>query len=233
MSTRYGVSLTLEPAVTAQLHRARQVICSQYGCWAAEMHSVHLPLFSYFACSEATAPSLNEGLSVVASDFRAHALGAYLSREGIAVEEEGLGSIFLEFAPTSSSIPGAAGDLPVATTEDAPAQHDSLGQLIYDVGQLLQRQGIHLEPEPTPRFGLLQHAGLPPHVLRSAHRLAGGLITGLELPAHSLLWELVLIRFQSDAAEAQANGPGWQGGGWANDLRWQFIGCHPLNARAK
>ena len=43
MSIRYGVSLLTDPDFTARLYRARQLICGQFACWAAEMHMVHLP----------------------------------------------------------------------------------------------------------------------------------------------------------------------------------------------
>ena len=48
MSTRYSISLLPDPDFTARAYRARQLICGQYACWAAEMQMLHMPLSDYF-----------------------------------------------------------------------------------------------------------------------------------------------------------------------------------------
>ena len=48
MSIRYGVSLLTDPDFTARAYRARQLICVQYACWAAEMQMLHMPMSDYF-----------------------------------------------------------------------------------------------------------------------------------------------------------------------------------------
>ena len=57
MSIRYGVSLLTDPDFTARSYRARQLICGQYACWAAEMHMVHLPMSDYFPFEGADDPN--------------------------------------------------------------------------------------------------------------------------------------------------------------------------------
>ena len=103
MSVRYGISLILEPSVTAGLHRARQVVCSQYGCWAAEMHSVHLPLTGYFPCPEQEIPSLAAALEKVVEEFQADYPDAFVVRTGILADRQEEGSIYVPFAGESSS----------------------------------------------------------------------------------------------------------------------------------
>ena len=37
MSIRYGIELVFDPAFTARVYRTRQLVCGQYGCWAADV----------------------------------------------------------------------------------------------------------------------------------------------------------------------------------------------------
>ena len=126
---------------------------------------------------------------------------AFLGREKIVADLDS-GSIFVEFSD--------AGNV--------------LGQLQAGISQIMgQRQ---LQPEGDTaglRVALMQHADLPPAVFRSAANFAAGLLDGSDLPQYAPVSELVLIRFESDAA-----GNHWRGGGWAADLRWQIINCYPL-----
>ncbi len=220
MSVRFGVSLIPEPTLAARLHRARQVICSQYGCWAAEMHPVHLPLFSYFAGAEAAVSQVNDRLSDLVGQFRARGAVVPLLCRGITLDEAAQGGIFLEFA---------AGDA-TAETEPAagPPRSNGLQRLAESVRQTLEQHNLSAPLEPGLRFGLLQHAGLKPAVFESAAGFASALIEGLELPGYSCLWEMALIRFQSEAVAAAVDETGWRSGGWASDLRWQFVGCYPM-----
>ena len=98
MSTRYGISLALDPAFTAGLHRARQVVCSQYGCWAAEMHAVHLPLTGYFPCLDPQVPPLAAALEQVAAEFRAACPDAFVARAETLADRPDEGSIYVPFA---------------------------------------------------------------------------------------------------------------------------------------
>ena len=213
MSVRYGISQvefpTLDPAFTAGLHRARQVICSQYGCWAAEMHSVHLPLTDYFSCHEQEEPSLVVILEKIVEDFRLEHGHAILAREGAVAEIEGGGSVFLAFSD-ESGIAAATG---------------LVRQLQTDIADALSRVNLMVGGELLPlRFALLQYSGLPGPVFQSAARFAEGVVNGLQLPTQAALSELALFRYESAAA-----GEDWDEGAWASDLSWQIVSSHELS----
>ena len=209
MSARYGISLILEPPVTAGLHRARQVVCSQYGCWAAEMHSVHLPLTDYFPCPEEEAPSLAAALEKVSDDFQREYSDAFVIRAETLAESQENGSIYVPFASGSNSF-----------TESRPS--DLLQAEVTEVlGSLNLSVGGKLLPL---HFALLQYSGLTGRVFRSAVRFAEGVINGLQLPRQVGLSELALFRYDSASA-----GEDWVNGSWATDLSWQMIGAYPLS----
>ncbi len=209
MSIRYGISVTLEPAFTAGLHRARQVICSQYGCWAAEMHSVHLPLTGYFDCPEQEVPSLDAALDKVAGEFRDEYPSATVFRGHIVLAPEEQGSIYQAFADGVNTL----------------GEPEAAALLQADVAEVLSRFNLAVGGDPLPlRFALLQYSGLPDHVFRSAARFAEGVVAGLQLPTQVGLFELALFRYESSAA-----GEDWEEGSWATDLSWQIIHVYPLN----
>ncbi len=209
MSTRYGISVAVDPAFAAGLHRARQLVCSQYGCWAAEMHSVHLPLTDYFHCPETGVVSLDARLELVAADFRERHSGTRALRLDALVEDEERRDIYVGFG-------GAVED-----TEEPPA----VGQLRSQLEAALAGLNPALNAGFCPlRFALLQNADLPLRVFESAARFAQGVVNGLELAPSVELSELVIFRYESDAA-----GDNWAGGGWATDLRWQIIDSFPLS----
>ncbi|MDE2844148.1 MAG: hypothetical protein OXN21_12320 [Chloroflexota bacterium] len=208
MSVRYGISLILEPAFTAGLHRARQVICSQYGCWAAEMHSVHVPLTDYFACPEQEAPSLGVILGKIAEEFRGEGQEAFLTRQSTVAETEDKGSVYLAFADGTGP-----------ASEGGP-----VGMLRADIAEALSRLNLMVGGEaPALRFALLQHSGLPAEVFRSAARFAEGVVDGLELPGKVAAAELALFRFESAAADEE-----WSEGSWASDLTWRICNSYEL-----
>ena len=210
MSIRYGISLTLDPAFTAGLHRARQVICSQYGCWAAEMHSVHLPLTGYFQCPEEEVPSLSTALEKVAEEFRSEYPDAYVVRTGTLADSQEKGSIFVPFASGSDSF-------------SEPRAADLLQAEVIEV---LSRLNLSVGGKLLPLdFALLQHSGLPDQVFQSASPFAEGVVEGLHLPTRVSVSELALFRYESAAA-----GEDWDNGGWAADLSWKIISTYSLSA---
>ena len=209
MSVRYGVSLILEPGFTASLHRARQVICSQYGCWAAEMHSVHLPLTGYFPCREEEVPALAAALEKVAEDFRNEYPDAFVIRSGLLAIGQKEGSIYVPFDGVSGS----------------SSEPRSADLLQGEVREVLSRLNLTLGGKLTPvNFALLQNAGLPDQVFQSAVRFAEGVVNGLQLPERVAPSELTLFRYESAAA-----GEDWSGGSWAADLSWRIVNSYPLS----
>jgi len=209
LSVRYGISLILEPAFTAGLHRARQVICSQYGCWAAEMHSVHVPLTDYFDCPEEEAPSLGVILGKIAEEFRGEQQGAFLARKRTVAETDDKGSVYLAFAD------GAG----------LTAEAGAIGLLRADIAEALSRLNLMVGGyAPVLRFALLQHSGLPSEVFRSAARFAEGVVNGLQLSSQVSVSELALFRFESDAANEE-----WSEGSWASDLSWRMVNSYELS----
>ena len=209
MSTRYGISLILEPSFTAGLHRARQVICSQYGCWAAEMHSVHLPLADYFPCPEAEVPSLAAALEKVADDFGSEYPDAFVERTGTLADTKEKGSIYVPFAGGSNAF-------------SEPRTSDLLQA---EVTEVLSRLNLTVGGKLLPlSFHLLQYSGLPDRVFQSAVRFAEGVVNGLQLPRSVGLSELALFRYESTSA-----GEDWSNGAWASDLNWQIIDSFALS----
>ena len=208
MSIRYGISVTLDPAFTAVLHRARQVICSQYGCWAAEMHSVHLPLTDYFPCPEEEVPSLATALGKVAGEFRNEHDIAFVVRRDTVFTAEEEGSIYQAFVDEFDDLP----------------ETQAAALLRSEVAEVLSRMNLAVGTEaPRLRFALLQYSGLPGQVFESAARFAEGVVQGLQMPVRVALAEITLFRYESAAA-----GEDWEGGGWASDLSWKVVGSYSL-----
>ncbi len=216
MSIRYGISLTLEPSFTAGLHRARQVTCSQYGRWAAEMHAVHVPLTGYLPCREALAPSIEASLEEIAARFRDRNPGAFVSRRGVTADAGNRGNIYVELADAGGG-PGGGG------TGPGPGGQP-IALLRSQVTETLAQHNLEAFAEGDGlRFALLQCADMPAPVFDSAVRFAEGIIDGVDLAVRGQVFDLALFRYESDAA-----GEDWEGGGWAGDLRWEVVNSFPL-----
>lgn len=221
MSIRYGISVILQPAFTAQVHRARQTLCNQYGCWAAEMHPVHLPLIDYFLCSEEIVQSVDASLEQAARE----APGITLYQHSVVAAPDDAGNISLDFAdgvpPTSQ-----AGE----AVNELRQWRDAVIEILEQVCGLSPYLEPHRETAREnyrPRIALMQYASLPPRVFESAVTFAQAVVADLPVPERANPWQLVLIRFESDAAGEDWDD--WNRGGWAADLRWQFIDSYPLH----
>ena len=214
MSVRYGIALIPEPGFTARVYRARQLICGQYACWAAEMHMLRLPLIEYFQCPAEAVESLSAGLVNVVHLVYGKYQGVPLAHHGASTSLEYHGDIFLDFA---------------APEEARDREPPALNSLRADVLGLLESEyGVNAAAVPSsynyhPRISLMQHAELPPTVFDSAVLFAGAVIKDLEVPAETRAWQLVLLRFESDAA-----GQDWSQGAWAADLRWNLLASYPI-----
>ena len=214
MSVRYGIALIPEPGFTARVYRARQLICGQYACWAAEMHMLRLPVAEYFACPVEAVESLSAGLESIAQAGQRKYQGVPLAHHGAATSPECPGDIFLDFAVPEE---GRDPNLP------------ALNSLRADVLELLgQVDGVNTGNPPPPneyrpRISLMQHGELPPTAFESAVVFADAVVRDLEIPNETRAWQLVLLRFESDAA-----GEDWSQGGWAADLGWNLLASYPI-----
>jgi 2'-5' RNA ligase len=214
MSIRYSVALIPEPSFTARVYRVRQLVCGQYGSWAAEMHLLHLTLADYFQCADHALESVSQGLSVIAEETRSRALRFPLLNRGV------------------STFPGVAGHihLDFTVSENPRERHQpELNNLHHHVINLLEQTpgavpDLRLAREKFhPHITLMQHAQLPSSVFASAVEFAGAVLRDLQVPNATRAWQMVLTRFESDAA-----GDDWDNGSWAPDLRWRLLASYPL-----
>lgn len=215
MSVRYGVSLLTDPDFTARAYRARQLICGQYACWAAEMHMVHLPMSDYFPFDGADDPDaetlLASELEQLADRYRRVSPRFPIFNRGITTTRptDSDGNIWLDFSPE--------------------VVNESLFRLQSMVADLLERSnGVGgprrvFGPDFPPQMPLLSHANLSDSVFDSALEFARAVTDELKVSQITRAWRLALIRFASDAA-----GDDWSGGRWAPDLQWRVVGSFGL-----
>ena len=220
MSIRYGISLLTDPDFTARVYRARQLLCGQYACWAAEMHMVHLPLSDYFALADAgdgsDAASSETGLAAeleqLATRYRRVSPRFPLFNRGIAAtrpDADAGGSIRLDFSPE--------------------VVNESLYRLQSLVADLLERSPAvsgdrcGFGADFPPQIPLLSHANLSDSVFDGALEFAHAVADELKVSQITRAWRITLIRFASDAA-----GDDWSGGRWASDLSWQALASYRL-----
>ena len=208
-SIRYAVLLVPEPAFTSRAYRARQIICGQYGSWAAEMLMVHLMLSRFFPGHDDHLPELTAGLAAIAWDSRETAPGFPMSHHGVAYQENAPGTIFLDFTPLEP-------DHPLLTL------HARVANLV---------NGVVDGPDDAANGGdgariylpLMQYADLSETIFADAVEFAGSVVENLATPAGANAWRLMLARFQSQSA-----GDFWDQGGWANDVSWKLLASFPL-----
>ncbi len=209
MSLRYSVLLVPEPSFTATAYRARQIICGQYGSWAAEMHMLHLPVTSFFQCADSSVEELDAGLAAIAEYSRRSAPQFSMSHHGAVPMPAGSGNISLDFGQEDRNNP--------------------LQGLQRNTAELLE-QTANVEPgpespsgPPRPNVPLMQYANLPPAVFSDAVEFARGVVEHLQLPEATRAWRLLLVRFRSDGA-----GDDWGDGRWAADLSWELLHSYSL-----
>ena len=209
MTVRYGVLLVPQPSFTARVYRARQLICGQYGAWAAEMQMVHLAVSGFFQCTDSEVPVLDAGLKEVAALSRRDMPQLVLSNGGVNSFPGDYGNIFLDFASV-----GDAGPFDVLR-----------GNVVCFLNQApgVVRGLLADGPIYRPHLPLMQYARLPADVFSDATEFARAVVADLGVPATTRAWRLPLVRFHSEAA-----GDDWSGGGWAADLSWELLSSHPL-----
>lgn len=209
MSIRYGVLLVPEPSFTGLAYRARQLICGQFGSWAAEMHMVHLTVAQFFQCPDSAVAAVDAGLAGIAEQSNREAPQFPLSHRGVATFPDEGRTIFLDFNP--SQTPAALHNLHANVIDLLQRTPGVIPDLRFALGDY------------WPHLTLMQHANLPPAVFADALEFAGAVVEDLRLPAATGAWRLLLVRFQSEAA-----GDDWGGGRWAADLRWEVTSSYGL-----
>ena len=215
MSIRYGVSLLTDPDFTARAYRARQLICGQYACWAAEMHMLHMPMSDYFLL-DADDAGANEAqlageLERLADRYRRVSPRFPIFNRGITTTRlnDFDGNIWIDFSPE--------------------VVNESLYRLQGMVADLLERNPAVggdrrvFSPDFPPQIPLMSHADLPDSVFDGALDFARAITDDLKVSQITRAWRLALTRFESNAA-----GDDWSGGRWANDLSWRAIGSYSL-----
>ncbi len=214
MSVRYGIALIPDPVFTARVYRVRQLVCGQYGSWAAEMHMLHLTLADYFQCTDDVVPVVAAGLTQLAQQCRQRSLRFPLLSRGVSTFVGATGNIHLDFSVSAN--PRDRKQTELTTLHD-----DVIKLLEQTEGALpnLRFAGKNYIPHIT----LMQQADLPPPVFDSAVDYAKAVLKDLDVPHVSNAWQMVLVRFESDAA-----GDDWDDGRWAVDLRWQLVDSYPL-----
>ena len=209
MSIRYGVALVPEPTFTARVYRCRQLICGQYASWAAEMHLLHLTLADFFGCTDAAVETIERGLAELAEELRQGEPQFALPQRGVGTFPGVAGNIFVDFSTDTGS--------------------DAVYALHEAVTGLLQRtDGVTPDlrfagENYWPHITLMQQATLPTSVFDSAVEFAGAVVQDLQVPERTRAWQLILVRFESNAA-----GDDWDNGRWAADLSWRIVGSYPL-----
>jgi hypothetical protein len=209
MSTRYAVLLIPHPACTARAYRARQIICGQYGSWAAEMLMVHIMLSGFLSCPDDGVDALAAGLNAIAAESRASSPEFGLSHEGVSLHPGKPGNLSLDFTPQDSANPLRVIHSKIAGLAGA------LADSVDEQGQAVEETGMFLP--------LMQFAGLPPDLFDDAVVFAKAVVEDLGVPSATTAWRLVLARFQSQAA-----GDHWNQGGWATDVSWELAASYPL-----
>ena len=215
MSIRYAVSLITDPDFTARAYRARQLICGQYACWAAEMHMLHMPMTDYFPLDTDDAGAVEAQLAGeverLADRYRRVSPRFPLFNRGITTtrETETDGNIWLDFSPE--------------------VVNESLYRLQSMVADLLERNPDVGGPRRVygsdfpPQIPLMSHAHLPDSVFDGALDFARSVTDELKVSQITRSWRLALTRFDSNAA-----GDDWSNGRWATDLSWRAIGSYSL-----
>ena len=228
MSIRYGISLLTDPDFTARVYRARQLICGQYACWAAEMHMVHLPLSDYFAIDNA-----GNGSDDDSSDAATSEAGLAAALEQLATRYRRVSPRFPLFnrgiaaARPDAVAAGAGGNIWLDFSPEVV--NESLYRLQSLVADLLERSPAvsgdrcGFGADFPPQIPLLSHANLPDSVFDGALEFAHAVADELKVSQITRAWRITLIRFASDAA-----GDDWSGGRWASDLSWQAIASYRL-----
>ena len=172
MSTRMGIELVVEPAFTARAYRTRNIVCGQYGSWAAEMHMLRMSVVSYFECSDSVLDHLAHGAGRLAEESRQRSPRFSINYRGVADGRSAGGgngerkSIFLDFQQTD---PNHALTI---LHRDALKMLDDLPGAVPPPEQ----------EEFHPKINLMEYADLPLPVMADAVEFARGVGIDVGVP---------------------------------------------------
>ena len=210
MSTRLGIELVLEPAFTARAYRTRNIVCGQYGSWAAEMHMLRMSVVGYFECSDAAVGNLTQGAERVAAESSKRSPRFSIKCHGVATDKYGNGadsnSIYLDFDQSDSNHPL------ITLRRDALRMVDELSGATMPVAS-----------DYRHKINLIEHADLASAVMDDALDFARGVAIDVGVPAVASAWRLVLLRYHSESA-----GDDWSNGSWASDISWEYLSSFVL-----
>jgi len=210
VSTRLGIELVLEPAFTARAYRTRNIVCGQYGSWAAEMHMLRMSVVGYFECSDAAVGNLTQGAERVAAESSKRSPRFSIKCHGVATDKYGNGadsnSIYLDFDQSDSNHPL------ITLRRDALRMVDELSGATMPV-----------ESDYRHKINLIEHADLASAVMDDALDFARGVAIDVGVPAVASAWRLVLLRYHSESA-----GDDWSNGSWASDISWEYLSSFGL-----
>ena len=210
MSTRLGIELVLEPAFTARAYRTRNIVCGQYGSWAAEMHMLRMSVVGYFECSDAAVGNLTQGAERVAAESSKRSPRFSIKCHGVATDKYSNGadsnSIYLDFDQSDSNHPL------ITLRRDALRMVDELSGATMPV-----------ESDYRHKINLIEHADLASAVMDDALDFARGVAIDVGVPAVASAWRLVLLRYHSESA-----GDDWSNGSWASDISWEYLSSFVL-----
>ena len=203
VSTRLGIELVVDPAFTAKAYRTRNVVCGQYGSWAAEMHMLRMSLISYFECSEITVEQLANGIRQVAEESCNRSSQFSINCRGVFA---GTNSIYLDFGRLASNHPL------ITLHRDILVLVDELPGVTLPV-----------EVDYHHKIYLMEHSELSAGVMSDALYFGQGVATDIGVPDMASAWRLVLLRYHSESAEDD-----WSHGRWASDVSWEYISSYAL-----
>ena len=203
MSTRFGIELVVGPAFTTRAYRTRNIVCGQYGSWAAEMHMLRMSLVSYFECLETSVDDLVHGAGRVAEVSRKRSSRFSINHCGVTMEGN---SIYLDFEQSDS-------DHPLITL-----RRDALAMV-----EELPGVTVPATSDYRHKINLMEHADLPSPVMDDALDFAKGVATDVGVPEEATAWRLVLLRYHSESA-----GDNWSNGSWAADISWEYLSSYAL-----
>ena len=184
MSLRYGIELVPEPSFAAKAYRARQLVCGQYGSWAAEMFMVHLTVADFFQCPDSAVGAVDAALARMADQSHHAAPRFSLSHQGVATFPNMIGTIFLDFAPQvrQVGVRSASSGPPIYTL------HHHVIDLLHNTPGVvpgLRYAGSNYWPHLT----LMLYAKLPSPVFEDAVQFARAVVADLAVPATTQAWE--------------------------------------------